>query len=68
MERRERLGCLVTPGNPSLQKLPLVGFLFGAKDTWWSFSSDHAHTARQLRLAASAFVERGIPWFSACGL
>jgi hypothetical protein len=58
-KRRHRLGLLVPPRLPALERLPIVGFLFGPKDIWWS-----AHDITGLERARAALIAYGLPWFN----
>lgn len=56
-KRRQRLGMLLPPRFPVLQKLPVVGNLFGAKDVWWSASGPEG-----MGRARDALFKYGVTW------
>jgi hypothetical protein len=56
-KRRERLGMLLPVRFPALQKLPVFGSLFGAKDVWWSVSR-----SEDMDRAKDALFKYGVTW------
>src|SRR5687767_3207185 len=56
-KRRQRLGMLLPSRFPALQKLPIFGIFFGAKDVWWSASS-----SEEMGRAQDALFNYGVKW------
>lgn len=60
--RQTRIGFAAPPRWPRLERIPAIGFLFGARDRWWRFSAETAFTTRQLEQACGEIQRHGIAW------
>lgn len=65
LERRTRLGALLPLRFPALARLPLVGFLFGRPDKWWSFSEEPTRTGKAVSAAVDMIAANGLGWLNA---
>ncbi|TXH65425.1 MAG: DUF4304 domain-containing protein [Lysobacteraceae bacterium] len=63
-ERRRRIGALIPLRFPGLAALPFVGFLFGTRDRWWSFSENPSRTASSLSAAVEQITAHGLDWLN----
>lgn len=60
--RQIRIGFAAPPRWPRLERIPVFGFLLGARDSWWRFSADTAFTTRQLERTCGDIQRHGIAW------
>jgi len=63
-QRRERLGMLLPRRLHALERIPVLGMLFGPKDIWWHFSAKLTHTATELSTALATLETYGLPWLA----
>ena len=61
-ERRSRLGLVRPVLFPRLAERPYLWLFFGAKDKWWTFSSELPLTLRQVAAATDSITSYGLPW------
>ena len=59
---QQRIGLLLPPRFAWATKLPVLGFLFGARDRWWRFDADADFTREQLRRVTALLEAHAIPW------
>lgn len=66
-KRFKRLGELVPPSFPLLTRIPKIGFMFGARDRWWSHGADPSRTESNVLETLNLIREFGMPWLATQG-